>query len=164
VSVSPRHGAPALLQIDAVLGRLSGRAALAEVCRFLRESFRHFRWVGIYRLEGSMLVLDAWNGPAATEHTRIPVGRGICGQAAREGRTVIVDDVRAVPEYLACFLETRSEVVVPILSSGTVIGEIDIDGNEVGAFDGSDRAFLEAVARKLTDALGKSAAEPAPPE
>jgi L-methionine (R)-S-oxide reductase len=163
VSVSPRAGTPALLQIDAIVGRLTGRAALAEVCRFLRNSFRHYRWVGVYRLERSTLVLDAWDGPAPTEHTRIPVGRGVCGRAAREGQTVIVKDVRADSEYLACFLETRSEIVVPIRADGLVVGEIDIDGNEVGAFDPTDGAFLEAVARKLTDAIAKSAGEPEPP-
>jgi L-methionine (R)-S-oxide reductase len=162
MTVPSRATTPALLQIDAVLSRLQGRAALQEVCRFLRESFRHYRWVGIYRLEGTSLVLDGWDGPAATEHTRIPLERGVCGQAARENRTVVVEDVRASPEYLACFLETRSEVVVPIRDSGRVVGEIDIDGNEVGAFDRSDAAFLETIAGKLSPAVAKSASEPAP--
>jgi len=163
MSVSARQTRPALLQIDAVLTRLAGRQALAEVCRFLRSSFRHYRWVGVYRLEGTTLLLDAWDGPAATEHTRIPLERGICGQAAREGRTVIVDDVHASPEYLACFLETRSEIVVPIRRGNEVLGEIDIDGNEVQAFDASDRSFLEAVAGRLTSAVAASSGQPAPP-
>ncbi len=117
----------------------------------------------MYRVEGTTLVLDGWDGPAATEHTRIPIERGVCGQAARENRTVVVADVRSAPEYLACFLETRAEVVVPIRDQGTVIGEIDIDGNEVGAFDRSDAAFLEMVATKLTAPVRKAATEPAPP-
>ncbi|MGI0070698.1 MAG: GAF domain-containing protein [Thermoplasmata archaeon] len=159
MTVPARAQTPALLQIDAVVSRLKGRAALQEVCRFLRESFPAYRWVGVYRLDGATLVLDAWDGPAATEHVRIPVDRGVCGQAARENRTVVVADVRAAPEYLACFLETRAEVVVPIRDGARVIGEIDIDGNAVGAFDQSDATFLEAVATKLTAAV---AAEPAP--
>jgi GAF domain-containing protein len=163
VTVPPRGTTPALLQIDAVLSRLQGRAALQEVCRFLRESFPHYRWVGIYRVDGAELVLEGWDGPAATEHTRIPIGRGICGQAARENRTVVVADVRSAPEYLACFLETRSEVVVPIRDGARVVGEIDIDGNEVGAFDPTDAAFLETVARKLSAAVTKAAGDPAPP-
>jgi L-methionine (R)-S-oxide reductase len=163
MTVSSRQSAPALLHVNAVLARLTGRQALGEVCRFLRSSFRHYRWVGIYRLQGPTLVLDAWDGPAATEHTRIPLDRGICGRAAREGRTVIVDDVRASPEYLACFLETRSEIVVPIRRGDEVVGEIDIDGNEVGAFDATDRSFLEAVAARLTGAVEAAAGEPAPP-
>jgi len=163
MTLPSRAVTPTLLQVDSVLSRLQGRAALQEVCRFLRESFRHYRWVGIYRLDGTTLVLDAWDGPAATEHTRIPVERGVCGQAARENRTVVVEDVRASPDYLACFLETRSEIVVPIRDSGRVVGEIDIDGNEVGAFDRSDAAFLETVAGKLTAAVAKAAVEPASP-
>jgi L-methionine (R)-S-oxide reductase len=162
VTVASRAAAAALLQVDAIGSRLQGRAALAEVCRFLRESFRHYRWVGIYRLAGETLLLEGWNGPAATEHVLIPVGQGVCGRAAREGRTVIVADVRAAPEYLACFLETRSEIVVPIRDGERVTGEIDIDGNEVGAFDASDREFLEQVARRLTVALEKAATEPPP--
>jgi len=163
VSVPPRAATPALLQIDAVLSRLQGRQALAEVCRFLHESFPHYRWVGVYRVEGTTLVLDGWDGPAATEHTRIPVDRGVCGQAARENRTVVVDDVRAAPEYLACFVETRAEIVVPIREEGRAIGEIDIDGNEVSAFDRSDASFLESVAARLVPAVKKAATEPAPP-
>jgi L-methionine (R)-S-oxide reductase len=163
VSVNPRTTTPALLQVDAILAHLQGRSALAEVCRFLRESFRHYRWVGVYRVDGDELVLDAWDGPAATEHIRIPLARGVCGQAARENRTVVVADVREAPEYLACFLETRAEVVVPIRDNGRAIGEIDIDGNEVGAFDRSDAVFLESVAAKLVAAVTKAATEPAPP-
>ena len=164
MTVLPRATVPALLQIDAIAGRLAGRAALKEVCRFLRESFPHYRWVGIYRVDGATLVLDAWEGPQATEHTRIPLDRGICGLAAREGRSVVVDDVRENPAYLACFLETRAEIVVPIRAAGAVVGEIDIDAPEVRAFDASDRAFLERVAAKLGAAVAKAATEPAPPE
>ena len=160
MTVQPRAVTPSLLQVDAILSRLDGRAALQEVCRFLRDSFPHYRWVGVYRIQGTTLVLDAWDGPAATEHTRIPIERGICGQAAREDRIVVVDDVRASPNYLACFLETRSEIVVPVRGSGRVIGEIDIDGNEVGAFDRSDAEFLGLVAAKLSSAVRKAASEP----
>jgi L-methionine (R)-S-oxide reductase len=163
MTVSARQTASALLQVDSLRSRLKGRQALGEVCRFLRSSFRHYRWVGVYRLEGAILVLDAWDGPAATEHTRIPVDRGVCGQAVRERRTVVVDDVRASPEYLACFLETRSEIVVPIRRGDEILGEIDVDGNEVGAFDASDRSFLETVAGRLIDAVGASGLEPSPP-
>jgi L-methionine (R)-S-oxide reductase len=103
----------------------------------------------VYLRDGEMLRLAAWSGPQATEHETIPVGQGICGKAAREARTVIVEDVRAAPEYLACFLETRSEIVVPIRHEGSVVGEIDIDGNEVKAFDASDDRFLTEVAHRV---------------
>ena len=153
MSVASRRALPALLQVDAIVGRLRGAQALAEVTRFLRSEFEHFRWVGVYRLEGPELVLDAWDGPAATEHTRIPLGAGVCGRAAREKRTVIVDDVRNDPEYLACFLETRSEIVVPVREGEEILGQIDIDGTEVGAFDASDDRFLSEVARRIVPAV-----------
>ena len=159
MTVPDRATTPALLQVDAVVARLSGRQALAEVCRFLRHSFDHYPWVGIYRVEGSDLVLDAWDGAKATEHTRIPIARGVCGQAVRERRSVIVDDVNADPNYLACFLETRAEIVVPIYHEGGIVGEIDIDGNSVKAFDASDRRFLEKVAERLGAAVERSGAE-----
>ena len=162
MTVPPRAVAPSLLQVDAIVSRLAGRAALQETCRFLRDSFPHYRWVGVYRVDGTDLVLEAWNGPAATEHTRIPIARGICGQAAREDRTVLVDDVRTAPDYLACFVETRSEIVVPIRDGSRVIGEIDIDGDRVAAYDASDRSFLERVAPKLSAAVVRAAAEPPP--
>jgi GAF domain-containing protein len=161
--VPDRRATPALLQVDSILGHLQGRNALAEVCRYLVHEFPHYPWVGVYRLDGTTLVLDAFNGPEATEHVRIPLDRGICGQAARENRTVIVDDVQAAPEYLACFVSTRSEIVVPIRDGSTVVGEIDIDGHQVKAFDESDRRFLERVASKLAPVVRQSAAEPPPP-
>jgi L-methionine (R)-S-oxide reductase len=141
---------PALLQVDSILTHLTGAEALGEVCRYLRHEFRHYRWVGIYLCDGDMLRLAAWSGPQATEHDAIPIGQGICGKAARENRSILVDDVRSAPEYLACFLETRSEIVVPIRAAGTVVGEIDIDGNEVNAYDASDDRFLSAVAERIS--------------
>ncbi len=160
MTLSPRSATPALLQIDAILARLTGRDALQEVCRYLRSEIRTYRWVGVYRIDGSELVLDAWDGPAATEHTRIPISRGVCGRAAREGRTIVVADVRTDTEYLACFRETRAEIVVPIRDGASVLGEIDIDGNEVGAFDGTDGRFLEEVARRLTGPIRAAAESP----
>ena len=150
----------ALLQIDAIVQRLSGRAALSEVCRFLEASFPHFGWVGVYRLDGRELALEAYAGPAATEHTRIPLERGLCGRAARDGVTVIVDDVRSSPEYLACFLSTRSEIVVPVRADGRVVGEIDIDSDRVAGFDATDRKLLEEVAARLSPAVVASGAKP----
>lgn len=163
MTVHPRAVTPSLLHVDAILGRLRGRAALSEVCRFLRMEFPHYHWAGVYRLDGSILVLEGWDGEAATEHTRIPIDRGICGRAARDHRTVVVTDVRQEPEYLSCFLETRAEIVVPIREGGTVLGEIDIDGTTVGAYDESDARFLEAIAGRLVGPLKAAALEPSPP-
>lgn len=108
----------------------------------------HYDWVGIYMLEGDTLVLGPSVGKP-TEHTRIPLGQGICGAAASSGQTVIVDDVNADPRYLACSIETRSEIVVPIKSGGRVLGEIDIDSDTPAAFKQEDRELLEAVAAIL---------------
>jgi len=124
--------------------------AYARVCASLEERFDHFAWVGIYLVEGDDLVLAAWSGPEATEHVRIPVGAGICGLAAATGETEVVPDVSERPEFIACFPSTRSEIVVPIRASdGRVIGEIDIDSDDLDAFDDEDRVFLEALADVL---------------
>jgi len=128
--------------------------AAAAACRSLRAGVRRFNWVGIYMIEGGdTLVLKAWDGPAPTEHVRIPIGQGICGLAARENRTVVVDDVRADPRYLQCFLHTRAEIVVPIRVRGAVAGEIDIDSDTPAAFGETDAILLEWLA----DRLGRTA-------
>lgn len=120
--------------------------ALHKTATLLRDRVSYYNWVGIYMLEGNELVLKAWDGPEATQHTRIPLGEGICGLAAREKRTVIVGDVTADSRYLACFPYTRSEIVVPIFSNSKVVGEIDVDSDTLAVFTEKDREFLEKVA------------------
>ena len=119
---------------------------LRRTVEVLHDRFDHYSWVGIYLVEGVDLVLGPWKGPEATEHIRIPIGQGICGAAAATGRTEVVDDVSADDRYLACFVSTRSEIVVPIAYEGRVVGEIDIDSDAPSAFGDADRAFLERVA------------------
>ncbi len=118
-------------------------------CTALYDGFDHYSWVGIYVVEGDELVLSAWSGPEETEHTRIAVGEGICGLAAKTGRTEVVPDVSERPEFIACFPSTRSEIVVPIHGADGVVGEIDIDSDWLDAFDDRDRVFLEEVAEVL---------------
>ena len=127
---------------------------LKEVCALLQRERRHYHWVGIYFLDGKELVLGPYVG-APSPHTRIPVDKGICGAAVREGRTVNVPDVNADPRYLACSLETKSEIVVPIPHprDGRILGELDIDSHTPNAFTADDHALLEAVARRLAPAL-----------
>jgi GAF domain-containing protein len=137
-----------LVRLDSTIGGARGRAAREAVVKLLNSAVPGYTWVGVYAVEGKDLVLDAWAGPAATEHTRIPIGKGVCGFAAKAGRTEIVSDVSKDPRYLQCFLSTKSEIVVPILNQGKVVGEIDIDGDQLDAFSSLDREFLEAVARK----------------
>ncbi|HSK93578.1 MAG TPA: GAF domain-containing protein [Candidatus Angelobacter sp.] len=124
-------------------------AATRRVVEVLHERFPHYDWIGIYWVEGTELVLGPWVGPEATEHTRIPIGTGICGAAAASGQTEIIGDVDADPRYLSCFATTRSEIVVPIFDGGEVVGEIDIDGSDRDAFDEADARFLEEVAALL---------------
>ncbi len=107
-----------------------------------------YNWIGFYMLDPAddeMLVLGPFHG-APTEHVRIPISQGICGAAAAQDQTVIVDDVASDPRYLSCSIETRSEIVVPIRGFGKVVGEIDIDSHTVSAFGGEDRIFLEECA------------------
>ena len=142
--------ADALEAIDRILkGGGDADEILRDVVATLDERFDHYSWIGIYLVEGDDLVLGPWHGPEATEHTRIPVGHGICGAAAATGRTEIVDDVNADPRYLACFPSTRSEIVVPISLDGRVVGEIDIDSDRPAAFGEDDRTFLERVAELI---------------
>ncbi|MDR7417794.1 MAG: GAF domain-containing protein [Armatimonadota bacterium] len=125
------------------------RQGAQAVVDYLYDRFPHYSWVGIYWVEGPDLVLGPWKGPAATEHTRIPIGKGVCGAAAASGQTEVVDDVSRDPRYLACFLSTKSEIVVPIVADGKVVGEIDIDSDRPAAFTADDRRFLEGVAPLL---------------
>jgi L-methionine (R)-S-oxide reductase len=136
---------------------LAGRAAdanqlMTETVALLRREREHFNWVGVYLLEGEILVLGPYVGKP-TPHTRIPLNQGICGAAAASGRTVVVEDVNADPRYLACSLETRSEIVVPIAREGRIVGEIDIDSDTPAAFKDEDRQLLEAVAEILAAKL-----------
>ena len=125
---------------------------LANAVAVLAERFDHYSWVGIYLVDGDALVLGPWRGPQATEHTRIPIGQGVCGAAAASGKTEIVDDVASDDRYLACFPSTRSEIVVPIRHDGRVAGEIDIDSDKPAAFGPEDSAFLEDVAALVSHA------------
>ena len=128
------------------------RVSMQETVTLLQRERPHYNWVGIYLVEGDELVLGPFVGKP-TPHTRIPLNKGICGAAASTGKTVIVDDVNSDPRYLACSLETRSEIVVPIIRDGRVLGEIDIDSDAPAAFSQDDRALLESVAKILATRL-----------
>ena len=127
---------------------------LQAVVRAIHESSDRYDWTGIYLREGEALVLRNYLGKPSP-HKRIPVGEGICGAAVREKKTIIVPDVKQDPRYLACSLETQSEIVVPIHLNGDVIGEIDIDSSSRDAFGPRDRETLEAVARLIAVHLGE---------
>jgi L-methionine (R)-S-oxide reductase len=129
-----------------------GQSCLDTTVAVLHRERVHYTWVGIYLLKDGVLELGPYVG-RPTEHTRIPLNQGICGAAASSGETVTVDDVNKDPRYLACSLETRSEIVAPIKRDGRVLGEIDIDSDIPAAFTEEDRKLLEAVAEILAEKL-----------
>lgn len=111
-----------------------------------------YNWTGFYVMRDNVLEVGPYVGPT-TEHTRIELKQGICGAAADAKQTVVVDDVRSDPRFLACSLSTRSEIVVPLMDGDTVLGEIDIDSDQPAHFTRDDRQMLEAVGRVVVERL-----------
>lgn len=135
---------------------VSAHELMLQVVAMLHKRMLKYNWVGFYMLEVGaqppMLVLGPFQG-AMTPHTRIALHQGICGAAASTGKTVVVDDVTKDPRYLACSLETKSEIVAPVFVRGKVVGELDIDSHFPAAFGAEDREFVECctaiVGKKL---------------
>jgi L-methionine (R)-S-oxide reductase len=129
----------------------------------LIERVPKYNWVGFYMIEKGrggqpdMLVLGPFIG-AQTPHKRIPLDQGICGAAASSGQTVVVDDVNKDPRYLACSIQTKSEIVVPVYVNGNVVGELDIDSHTAAAFTADDRRLVEHCAELVGRYLEKTAA------
>ena len=121
-------------------------ANMANIAACLWETF-HFWWVGFYRVMGGELVLGPFQGPLAC--TRIRKGRGVCGTAWAEARTIIVPDVEQFPGHIACSSASRSEIVVPIIRDGVVVGVLDIDSEHLATFDETDALWLERIANLL---------------
>lgn len=117
-------------------------ANLANVCAALKEQFNFF-WVGFYMVKGDELVLGPFQGPVAC--TRIRKGKGVCGSSWNEAKTIIVPDVEAFPGHIACSSASKSEIVVPIIRNGTVIGVLDVDSNQLNSFDETDADFLNKI-------------------
>jgi GAF domain-containing protein len=144
-----------------LLGETTSNAAelMKGVCQVLHERMLKYNWVGFYMLEPGakppVLLLGAFGG-AMTPHTRIPLNQGICGAAASSGKTIIVDDVSKDPRYLACSLETKSEIVVPIFVKGQVAGELDIDSHFAAAFGSEDEKLIQYCAEVVGKKLEKS--------
>ena len=134
----------------------SAEELMRAMVKLLHERMLKYNWVGFYMLEPEasppMLVLGAFEG-AMTPHTRIPLNQGICGAAASSGRTVVVDDVSKDPRYLACSLETRSEIVVPIFVRGKVVGELDIDSHFAAAFTPEHQDLVQYCAQLIGNKL-----------
>ncbi len=146
--------APNLLhEVDNIISsKAAPTARMDQIVALLFDRVKYYTWVGVYLLEGDELVLGPFRGKPSP-HTRIPLNRGICGAAASQKQTIIVPDVNADPRFLACSLETRSEIVVPIMNGSECLGEIDIDSDAADAFHDADRRFLESVATRLAKLL-----------
>jgi GAF domain-containing protein len=122
---------------------------LRQEAMILLDGLEGFDWCGVYRLEGDELVLDAFVGEA-TDHTHIPVGLGVCGAAVAENCNQVIADVRELSNYLSCSVSTRSEIVVLIRDqTGKILGQIDIDGHQVGTFGEPEEELLSAMAEIL---------------
>lgn len=136
-----------LPQIVALMeGEPDGVANLANVAAALKEQFG-WLWVGFYLVRNGELVVGPFQGPVAC--TRISLGRGVCGTAWAEARTLIVPDVEAFPGHIACSSLSRSEIVVPIFLRGEVVGVLDVDSVELSAFDEEDRKWLEEAVKAI---------------
>lgn len=133
-----------LPKVRALAGGETDRIAkMANVAALLHQEMG-FWWTGFYRVEGQELVLGPFQGPVAC--TRIPFGRGVCGTAWRERKTVVVPDVELFPGHIACSSESRSEIVVPVWQGDEIVAVLDIDSRELGTFDETDRHYLEQIA------------------
>ncbi len=136
-----------LPQIKALLyGESDQVANLANVSAALMQAF-NFLWVGFYMVKSDELVLGPFQGPIAC--TRIKLGKGVCGTAWEQKKTMLVDDVDAFPGHIACSSLSKSEIVVPLLKNDTVIGVLDIDSAELKSFDETDELFLNELCQWL---------------
>lgn len=125
--------------VDTEVNRI---ANLANIAAALKQTFNFF-WVGFYLVEEDELVLGPFQGPIAC--TRIRFGKGVCGTAWKEERTLIVPDVEQFPGHIACSSDSKSEIVVPVKRQGEVIGVLDIDSDALNSFDETDARFLEEI-------------------
>ena len=141
----------------------SAAELMQSVVKLLHDRMLKYNWVGFYLLEPGaeppVLVLGAFEG-AMTPHTRIPLNEGICGAAASSGQTVVVDDVNKDPRYLACSLETKSEIVVPVFAHGKIVGELDIDSHFPAAFTPEHQTLVQYCAQVVGQKMEASPAQP----
>ena len=125
-----------------IAGENDAVSVMANISAMLHDSFG-FWWTGFYRVEGGELILGPFQGPVACMH--IGYGKGVCGTAWKERRTVVVPDVEQFPGHIACSSESRSEIVVPVYQKGAVVAVLDIDSRELETFDEVDAQWLEKI-------------------
>ena len=130
----------------AALVKINPEDLLLRICGLLKQEVYHYDWVGFYILdqEKNELVLGPFVGKP-TQHTNISVGKGICGQVAASGQSMVVQDVTQVENYISCGLEVQSEIVVPVLKDGKFVAELDIDSHSPAPFTEDDTVFLNKV-------------------
>ena len=137
--------------IPQIKGLIAGEtdliANLANVVAALKEQFGWF-WVGFYWVKEGQLVLAPFQGPVAC--TRISKGKGVCGAAWAKAETIIVPDVEAFPGHIACSSLSLSEIVVPVIRNGEVLGVLDVDSSELNTFDAIDKVYLEKIIAEMS--------------
>lgn len=140
-----------LAQVKAMVKDESDPVAnMANVAALIQEAF-HFWWTGFYRVINNQLVLGPFQGPVAC--TRIGFGKGVCGTSWKERKTLVVEDVEQFPGHIACSSESKSEIVVPLIKQGEVIGVLDIDSERLATFDQTDKEWLEQIAEATAAVL-----------
>ena len=127
---------------------------LQKICQLLSDEIDYYNWVGFYFKNGDKneLILGPYVG-AETDHTIIPYGKGICGQVAESNQTFVVPDVYAQDNYLACSIETKAEIVVPIFKNGENIGQIDIDSHTINPFTDDDTKLLDYICKRISEII-----------
>jgi len=139
--------------VDKLLSRNGSlESRMRGICTILANEIDYYDWVGFYLVVegGEELVLGPFVG-AETEHVRIPFGKGICGQAAASGQTIVIQDVTKVTNYLSCAPDVVSEIVVPVFFGGRIVGELDIDSHDLSPFSWLDRELLEYICGRLSE-------------
>jgi GAF domain-containing protein len=137
-----------------IAGETNRIAIMANTAALLFQTLPEVNWVGFYLYDGGELVLGPFQGKPAC--MRIGMGRGVCGTAALELRTILVDDVHAFPGHIACDADSRSEIVAPLLQGQNLLGVLDLDSPRVARFTLEDKSGIEAAAAVLLNALGAS--------
>ena len=137
--------------LDIIQSESSAKDKMQSICVLLEDKIEHYDWVGFYLsdIENRMLHLGPYTGEE-TDHSTIPYGKGVCGQAAESEKTFLIDDVSAESNYIACSIHVKSEIVVPIFREGIVVGQIDIDSDKLAAFTAADQELLETICAELS--------------
>ena len=146
---------PLLIELKGLSSKANDRDDfLMETARAINRHYPRYNWVGFYFFKDGQLHVGPYLGKP-TPHTVIDLDKGICGAAFTQKKTIVVDDVNADPRFLACSLTTRSEIVVPILIAGEMVGELDIDSDQKAAFGEDDRLVMESVAELVGKTLAR---------